>query len=87
MRRSKRGAGVYAAAAKPNAFGGTLRNREGDVNGPGVGGRVTPGVGAGVLNCDRLCTRCARTRWPAASAESRESSPAMTDAAMTLARH
>ena len=50
-------------------------------NSAGVDGRVAMGVAAGVLNCDRLCARCARTRWPAASAERSESSPAMTAAA------
>ena len=49
--------------------------------GPGVTGRET----VGVFNCDRLCTKWARTRWPAASALIRDNSPAMTAEAMMRA--
>lgn len=49
---------------------------------PGVTGRDD----VGVLAWERLCTRCARTRWPAARALRSESSPAITEAAIMQAR-
>lgn len=49
----------------------------------------SPCGGAGVLDrvggAERLCAMCALTRWPAASAEHSDSSPASTVAAMTRA--
>ena len=68
-----------ATAARDTLFDvcGAQNRPFGGVAGPGVAGVDTEGV----LTCERLCTRCARTKCPAASAERSESSPAMTDAA------
>lgn len=60
---------------------GPDQNEGGGVLGPGVMGRDV----LGVFSCERLWARCARTRWPAASALMSESSPAMTAAAMMRA--
>jgi hypothetical protein len=67
--------GVLTPKPKPKPLS------DADLSKVGVVGTDGAGVGARLGCAERLCAMCARTRWPAANAEQRDSSAARTAAA------